>query len=213
MEVGSGTGAVLESLLEEGDFYLAGIDIDRSGLRFAQDLMKSFLLAQANGYKLPFPDDNFSISYCHYLLLWVINPDRILAEMQRVTRKGGCVIALAEPDYQSRIDFPPPLDQLGRHQSQSLQAQGADISIGRKLSALFNEAGLEDVEIGIIGARWKARATPEANKSEWMTIQSDLANQMPRETLKGYQDLDQSSWVKGNRVLFIPTFYAVGIVP
>jgi len=63
LEVGSGTGAVLESLLEEGDYYLAGIDIDRSSLRFAQDLKKSFLLAQANGYELPFPDDSFSIFY------------------------------------------------------------------------------------------------------------------------------------------------------
>jgi len=210
LEVGSGTGAVLESLLEEGDYYLA---IDRSSLRFAQDLKKSFLLAQANGYELPFPDDSFSISYCHFLLLWVEHPSHILAEMRRVTNKGGYVIALAEPDYQSRIDYPPPLDQLGEQQTHSLQAQGADISIGRKLGMLFNNAGFIEVEIGILGAQWTAIRKHQLDETEWMTIQSDLADQLSNQILLAYQESDQKARVNGERVLFIPTFYAAGVVP
>ena len=213
LEVGSGTGAVLESLLEEGDFFLSGIDIDRSSLHFAQNLQKSFRLVQANGYELPFPEDSFTISYCHYLLLWVKHPDRILAEMRRVTKKGGCVITLAEPDYQSRIDFPPPLDQLGEQQTQSLQAQGADISIGRKLGMLFNNVGFIEVEIGILGAQWTAIRKHHLNKTEWMTIQSDLADQLSNQILLAYQELDQTARANGERVLFIPTFYASGVVP
>ncbi|MEA3326356.1 MAG: methyltransferase domain-containing protein [Chloroflexota bacterium] len=213
LEVGSGTGAILESLLVEGDYSLTGIDIDRNCLCFAQNLENTFNLVQANGYNLPFFDDSFAISFCHYLLLWVEHPGHILGEMRRVTKKGGCVIALAEPDYQSRIDYPPTLDQLGEQQTHSLQAQGADTSMGRKLGMLFNNAGFYKVETGILGAQWKAKEGQQHNEIEWLTIQSDLADQLSNEILLGYQKLDQTARANGERVLFIPTFYAAGVVP
>lgn len=212
LEVGSGTGAVMQALQEEGKFLLTGVDIDRSVLRFSQKFGRTCHLIQATGDDLPFPDDCFNISYCHYLLLWVSQPKRILSEMCRVTNPGGCVIALAEPDHQSRLDYPPLLDRLGEQQTQALQDQGIDIRMGRKLSAFFQQVGLKDVEIGILGALWKTKANRSTKVSEWMTIQSDLVGMLSTEKLSAYQDIDQSAWENGRRVLFIPTFYAIGIV-
>ncbi len=133
LEVGCGTGAVLSRIATENDFTLTGIDIDYAGLDFTQKQNSKFNLAQADGHLLPFADGLFDIVYCHYLLLWVTNPLRVLAEMKRVTRPGGAVIALAEPDHAARIDFPPPLDELGRLQTAALASQGAEVSIGRRV--------------------------------------------------------------------------------
>jgi ubiquinone/menaquinone biosynthesis C-methylase UbiE len=213
LEVGSGTGAILETLAKKGHQSLIGIDIDHPSLTFSKTLEPPFSLAQADGHQLPFANETVAISLCHYLLLWVQHPGRILAEMRRVTRVGGFVIALAEPDYQARIDHPPPLDQLGKHQTRSLASQGADITMGRQLRMLFYETGLRDIETGILGAQWQPEHASTVDKTEWMTIRADLAGQLSTKEISHYYQIDQESCKDGNRVLFIPTFYAIGTVP
>lgn len=213
LEVGSGTGAILEKITADCDYQLTGIDIDRPSLAFSKQVYKQFLLAQADGHQLPFADNTYSISVCHYLLLWVQHPAQILAEMRRVTKKGGLVMALAEPDHISRIDYPPPLKQLGEYQTQALQNQGADTKMGRKLNSLFNSAGLQAVETGILGAQWTAGKNQKIDNIEWMMIRSDLAGKLTEEEFSFYFQADRQSRLDGNRVLFIPTFYTVGIVP
>ena len=82
---------------------------------------------------------SFDICLCHFLLLWIANPLAALKEMRRIVKPGGWVLALAEPDYGSRIDFPPELEALGQAQSKALQSQCADVSVGRKLRGLFKD--------------------------------------------------------------------------
>ena len=88
----------------------------------------------------------FDITFCHFLLLWVQHPLQALSEMQRVTRPGGFVLALAEPDYDHRLDTPASLTLLGRWQAESLRRQGADPGIGARLADLFRQTGLQIVE-------------------------------------------------------------------
>jgi len=213
LEVGSGTGALLQLLAETHPYELTGVDIQRPALTFARKINQSFNLVQADGHTLPFANDTFAISFCHYLLLWVQNPARILAEMHRVTKPGGCVIALAEPDHQSRIDYPPPLDELGKFQTRALEEQGADTALGRKLKSLFKEAGFENVETGIIGAQWTDEKRGTDDEMEWMMIHADLADYLSDKELSHYHQLDRRAYDQGKRILYIPTFYAVGSVP
>lgn len=212
MEIGVGTGAVLSLLAEELPLNPFGVDIGRASLDFCVGHHQPFRLVQADGSHLPFTHDKFHITFCHYLLLWVKDPLQILREMQRVTQPGGAVIALAEPDHESRIDFPPPLDSLGEIQTKALAEQGAATALGRRLRALFEHSGLSDVEAGLLGAQWsKAQSHSEAH--EWMTIQSDLKNWLSEDQLAKYQKADQAAYQSGERVLFIPTFYAMGRAP
>jgi ubiquinone/menaquinone biosynthesis C-methylase UbiE len=213
LEVGSGTGAILEPLAKTGYQSLIGIDIDHPSLAFSKTLEPSFSLAQADGYQLPFADEAVALSLCHFLLLWVQHPGRILAEMRRVTRAGGCVIALAEPDHQARIDHPPPLDQLGKQQTRSLASQGADITMGRQLRMLFYETGLRNVETGILCAQWQPEHASPVDETEWMTIRADLSGHLSPKEIANFYQIEQQSRKDGNRVLFIPTFYAIGTVP
>jgi ubiquinone/menaquinone biosynthesis C-methylase UbiE len=212
LEVGSGTGAILETLSREYKSQYYGIDIEGVRLRYAKNHDPSFFLSQADGYFLPFRDHIFSITYCHYLLLWLENPVQILIEMARVTHSGGHIIALAEPDHASRLDYPPPLDHLGEMQTASLQAQGVDTQLGRKLANNFQEAGLREVEYGILGAHWLADDLHDFDTSEWEIIHKDLNQSLSKDQLVELKEMDIEARQAGLRVLFVPTFYARGLV-
>ena len=212
LEVGCGTGAVVSQIATETQYNQTGIDIDYSSLVFAKNTCPGTGLAQADGHLLPFADSSFDAVYCHYLLLWVDDPRQVLREMRRVTRPGGVVIALAEPDHASRIDAPTPLDELGRLQTVALTTQGANTWMGRLLSQYFQQAGLELVGSGMLGAEWSPSDQMPDNL-EWKTIRSDLVDVMSEVDLSRYQAVDQAAWEAGTRVLFVPTFYALGIVP
>jgi len=211
LEVGSGTGAILELLSESGYLFLTGVDINYHGLAFSKIKNFPHFLIQGDGYQLPFPTQTFDASYCHYLLLWLEYPVKLLTEMRRVTKPGGWVIALAEPDHQSRIDYPPPLDRLGKNQTQSLQDQGVDIQMGRKLTGLFHDIGLIDVQSGILGAQWSSPDTKDP--TEWQMLKWDLDGVLGEDEFSKYKQLNHQAWIEGKRVLFVPTFYAIGKTP
>jgi hypothetical protein len=133
--------------------------------------------------------------------------------MRRVTRPGGAVMALAEPDYGGRIDYPDKLALLGEWQIESLKRQGADPLMGRKLTGLFHKTGLESVETGVLGGQWSESPDWAAWESEWAVLESDLKKTFQDfESWKVIKDLDKSAYEKGERVLFVPTFYALGFV-
>ncbi len=213
LETGCGTGAVLGSmqrLLPAVRFF--GVDLRLDYLRQARSSAPESRLAAADAAALPAVNGSFDAAICHYFLLWVKDAPAILAEMKRVTRPGGAVIALAEPDYGGRIDYPLPLAELGRLQGQALQAQGADPNLGRKLSALFHQAGFTDVHTGLLGGQWNEAPAFEAWESEWAVLQADLEHVVSRERLDALRSLDAAAWQKGERILFVPTFYAWGKV-
>lgn len=86
LEVGSGTGVITREL-QAGHVY--GVDIDHRAVEFAHEHDPDSGFANADGYRLPFNDGEFDLTLCHYLLLWVSEPNLILKEMKRVTRSGG----------------------------------------------------------------------------------------------------------------------------
>jgi SAM-dependent methyltransferase len=211
LEVGCGTGAVSSSVaLEIPTAKITGVDIDLPRLNFARSHDPAGMYAAGDGKRLPFPDRAFDLVFCHYLLLWVPSPEQVLREMARAVRPEGWVIALAEPDYSARIDYPPPLDELGGLQRRALRSQGADPDIGRKVATLFHECGLQIIETGILGARWTFPADQSSRQSEWDVLRSDLQGTISEERLEAFHRADQAAYQDGTRVLFLPTFYCLG---
>jgi len=218
LDVGCGTGALLGELLRRGSLQVCGIDLNHDFLRRARQAGAGrpagrLSLAQADAHTLPFSASTFDLALCHFLLLWVADPARVLAAMRRAVRPGGAVLALAEPDYGGRLDYPPELAILGAGQRAALRRQGAQPELGRRLKALFLEAGLELVEAGILGAQWQFQPEPEEFASEWAVLRADLQRTLPEAELEWLQELDAAAWGRGERVLFVPTFYAWGRVP
>lgn len=208
LEVGCGTGAVLSELVNFENLF--GVDLDFSSLACAKSLDDKFLLTNTDGRQLPFQDNRFDLTFCHYLLLWITNPNEMLREMQRVTRPGGWVCLFAEPDYAARIDSPMPLDQLGFAQNKALAKQGVNLTTGRQLTAWLTQIELESIQSGILGGHWTAEFVPKGWQMEWETIYHDLEYTLDPISLSEYKKIDRQAYRKGSRVLFIPTFYAWG---
>lgn len=207
LEAGCGTGAILADLPSGPSIH--GIDIDRLRLRQARVHTPSARLACADARALPYPDGFFDIVFCHFLLLWVPEPGRALAEMVRVTRPGGHVLALAEPDHGARVDQPQELAVLGDWQRQALRRQGADPRLGAHLADLFDRAGLEVVEAGTLQA---ALAAPDEDdwELEWQVLRSDLGDSVPARELERLRALDRQARRDGTRVLNVPTHFVWG---
>jgi len=217
LDVGCGTGVLISELSDLVRAQVHGLDINRQYLNISAHQTVDAFLTQADAHALPYIPGIFDISFCHFLLLWVLDPAKVVAEMARVTKPGGAVLALAEPDYGGRIDYPPELAQIGQWQQAALQSQAADPEMGRKLAGIFSGLGLNKVETGVLGGQWNAPPSPEDWESEWSVVQADLqqVSQSPSvfNTFKALKNIDMSACAKGERVLFVPTFYAWGIVP
>ncbi len=214
LEVGCGSGVILEELhqseLLAAHSHVLGLDIRLDFLRLTRAQGVEVVSASADA--LPFPQKTFDLVYCHFLLLWLKRPLHALMEMKRITQPGGWVIAMAEPDYAHRIDYPPLLAKLGKLQRQALIQQGANPDIGCMLGGLFQQAGYQNVKTGLLGGEWNVPQTKEMQEGEWHILETDLEKWIsPRRLLK-YRQQDAIAWQKGERVLFIPTFYALGQV-
>lgn len=221
LEVGCGSGVLCTELCEISQAFVYGIDIDLACLNFAHTCTSNAKLTCGDAFHLPFPEDQFDITLCHYLLMWTDPPNQVVYEMRRVTCHGGSVLALAEPDYGGRIDYPLDLAKIGAWQQEALRLQGADPLIGRRLRAIFLSAGLQQVEVGVLGGQW---ISPPGNPdeetdwqnnfyTEWRVIRSDLAGQVSPQVLQQLQERDTAATKRGERILFVPTFYAWGRVP
>ncbi|MDI6770340.1 MAG: methyltransferase domain-containing protein [Anaerolineales bacterium] len=210
LEVGCGTGALLAELPSQAAVH--GLDLEPARLTEARLHAPRALLTNGDASCLPFPAQTFDITFCHFLLLWVKYPPDVLCEMRRVTRPGGFVLALAEPDYSRRVDKPKAFAPLGRWQSESLWRQGADPTVGGRLAGLFAEAGITLLETGSLRGVGTHPLTPEERELEWVVLEADLAGFVTARKLQRIKKLDEEAWRRGERVLHVPTYYAWGRV-
>lgn len=213
LEVGCGTGAITCDLPTFTPAQILGVDLNLDYLRFTAENQSATDCINADGISLPLAAHCVDASICHFLLLWVQSPAHILEEMRRVTRPGGVVLGLAEPDYGGRVDYPEELSRLGQLQTQSLKEQGANPFIGRELNHLFHQAGLTQVHFGVLGGEWKEPLPTADLQSEWMMIEDDLDGLVTENELADLHQVQALASEQGRRTLYVPTFYAAGIVP
>ncbi len=213
LDIGCGTGVLEDELNHFPSAHIYGLDIDFNALGIAQGYIQNSLYTNGDCLKLPYPPETFNITLCHFLLLWVKEPLNAVEEMVRVTQPHGFVVALAEPDYGGRIDFPPELSQIGIWQTNALKKQGANPFMGRELRSIFSSTGLSNIEAGVLGGQWGEKITDQEIELEWEVLQSDLHQNnefiMQEDKLKS---LDRKSRKGRQRILFVPTFYAIGMV-
>lgn len=212
LAIGCGTGAVIEDLVERTSGSIYGGDIDIQALNMAMRNVPRAIYFAGDGLQLPFPDNTFDLSLNHYYLLWVEDPLQAVQEMARVTRSGGAVLALAEPDYGGRIDHPPPLDSIREPQISALRRQGADPFLGRKLQELFHRSGLQAVNTGVFQGHWSGQTEEVDENLEWRVLKEDLEPNLSPAELERLRRADHEARRAKRRVLFLPTFYAWGFV-
>jgi ubiquinone/menaquinone biosynthesis C-methylase UbiE len=143
LEVGCGTGVLTEAQITA---------IDRDGRLLAEARQRRYQAAvrfeRQDAAALPYPARSFDLALCRYVLMHQEAPLAVLGEMQRVVALGGYAIAF-EPDWGARALYPP-------HEGEARLLEAAiaarrygwpDVLIGRKLFALFRQAGFLPVRI------------------------------------------------------------------
>ena len=174
LDVGCGVGhwgRTLARFLPE-TAQLTGVDreevwVGKAATRAAAaGLAQRFQYRAAAGESLPFGDESFDLVTCQTVLMHVADPARVLAEMVRVTRRGGLVV-VAEPNNGAwaaiesiTLHDPPDVAaamltfQLVCQQGKQSLGEG-DSNIGESLPRLFHSAGLKR-----IGLRQNDRGSP-----------------------------------------------------
>jgi SAM-dependent methyltransferase len=208
LEVGCGTGVITEEMAARCKGQVIGVDVDAAMVEFAQDRPNRAEYRVGDAHQLDFPDGHFDVVACHFLLMWVGDPTLAVREMARVTRPEGAVLACAEPDYGGRIDYPEELP-LARWQAEALRREGADPFIGRKLPALFTQARLS-ANVGVIPSLWDGEALRAEFEAEWALMERTLVGIVSEDELCRYKQVDWQAIEDGQRLIFMPIFYAVG---
>ena len=96
-------------------------------------------------HRLPFADDSFDASRADRIFMHLDSPEKALSEMKRVTRPGGRVLVY-EVDFETlTVDLP---DRIRTRKIVNTWCDGFRNGwLGRRIPALFREAGLHDVRI------------------------------------------------------------------
>jgi SAM-dependent methyltransferase len=212
LEAGCGTGAILESFQTVLDTRIFGIEIDPEMVQFAKKQVSESFLACADAGHLPFPANHFDAVICHFLLMWVNSPYLILREFLRITRPGGVIGILAEPDYGSRIDYPPALEKAGEFQREALIRKGAHPDVGRQLGELLGETGCINISTGLFGS-FQNDSNSIDQIMEQTILKSDLTGLLDPISQSELINLDTISRQNHSRVQFIPTFFGWGYRP
>jgi SAM-dependent methyltransferase len=165
LDVGCGVGhwgMLLASVMPD-HVRVTGIDrepswVEQASARaLARGLEGRFSYRQGTAERLPFRDDSFDLTTCQTLLIHLPDPGVAIAEMMRVTRPGGLVVA-AEPNNltesllldsisnQAGIDDIVDLVrfQLTCERGKVILGEG-DNSLGDRVPGLFVAQGLVDV--------------------------------------------------------------------
>lgn len=216
LDVGCGSGGVTADLAALAAEVVA-VDVDRSMARRARQALPAPAAAsvvQADGRALPFPDGSFDAAACNLVLLWSPQPERLVAEMARVVRPGGTVLATMEPDYGGKVHFPenPLIDLV--FQGEGVRRRGGDPHAGRKLRSHFVAAGLR-TEVGIAAPDV---LTPEQDLDVFRRNRSYYRRLLAE---SGFSDPAIDAWEaeyleslsSGQQLSFLPLFYAIGRKP
>ena len=207
LDVGCGTGAITCELARRTRGEVIGLDIDPSMLAFARQQDRDTHYEEGDALAMPYPDRYFDVVTCHFVLLWVSDPLRVVCEMARVTRVQGCVLICAEPDYGGRLDWPKlPIREW---QIEGLRRQGAHPTIGRQLRQLLVQAGLH-TEVGVIPSHWDSQSLRENFDAEWAFLRRDAEEAVGTPAFAQVKDQARAASDAGTRTVYLPTFYAFG---
>ena len=157
LDAGCGTGEIssrLATLFPNST--VLGVDVLDKHLEFARTRFTDFgervRFENRSVYDLGLPGGAFDLTVCRHVIHSIPYPERVLAELIRVTRSGGRIHVIAE-DY-GMIHFEPRAldpDAFWREGPRAFgEATGTDLLVGRKVYGLFRRLDLLDVTVDYV---------------------------------------------------------------
>ncbi|MBM2615798.1 methyltransferase domain-containing protein [Actinoplanes sp. LDG1-06] len=154
LDVGCGTGAVMELMAERGG-RVTGIDLDvELGEKAAAAAGGTFVAADLEADDDAVPPESFDLVYGRLILLHMNDPVAALRRMWRWVAPGGKLV-VQDYDMDSAEGFPPlpALEEWRRVFLGAYSAAGRDYRIGTRLPAMFAEAGIGRPDITDIAGK------------------------------------------------------------
>ena len=100
LDVGCGKGYITNFIDEMNGYSPLGLDYSIEKIRFARKEHPTLSLARGDGTRLPFADGSIDLVIATEVLEHQEEPDRMIAEMSRVTRNCGFFTVPNEPLWQ-----------------------------------------------------------------------------------------------------------------
>ena len=156
LDAGCGTGVLLAALARAvgPTGHVVGLDHNPGFLTEARARVDStgvgdlVELREGDALALPFADSSFDASHCERLLMHLDDPGRAVAELARVTRPGGWVVA-AEPDYGAlRTDHPDQEAMRAIHEATIAPLRSP--RVGLESFRLMADAGLVERVLDVL---------------------------------------------------------------
>jgi ubiquinone/menaquinone biosynthesis C-methylase UbiE len=154
LDAGCGTGVVTRRMAKKvtpGE--AQGVDIDPLFMEEARKIateeeVSNIKFSLGNADDLKFEDCVFDLSYCRLVLMHVQDPVKTVAELKRVTKRGGTV-AISDQDDGGIIvypELPKMMNMFSKYESLA-KMRGEDRFIGRKLFSIMKRASLSPITV------------------------------------------------------------------
>jgi ubiquinone/menaquinone biosynthesis C-methylase UbiE len=157
LDAGCGTGEVASRLAELfPQSRVIGVDIIDHHLELARtryrNLSGRLAFEHQSIFELNFPDATFDLTVCRHVLHSIPYPDRVIAELVRVTRRGGYLHLIPE-DYgmlHFQKDALDPRDFWHAAPTSFGAASGTDPFIGRNVFGILAAMNLEEIKVDYV---------------------------------------------------------------
>jgi len=150
LDVGCGTGEDARTIAARAPgVSVTGVDASDDKIREARaqtlGLPRPVDFQVGDAYALPFDGETFDACRADRVFHHLVDQEKALAEMARVTRPGGRVV-VSDTDYDTLVVQAPDVDLTRRillHHTERMECG----RVGRRLRGLFLDAGLTSIEI------------------------------------------------------------------
>jgi ubiquinone/menaquinone biosynthesis C-methylase UbiE len=151
LEVGCGTGILTAALAAAlPNAQITAIDQDERLLAVARQRLPEARIRfeRQDAAALPYATRSYDLALCRYVLMHQEAPLAVVGEMHRVVDLGGCAVAF-EPDWAARAVYPESEGEARLIElAMAARRYGwPDVLMGRKLFALFRQAGFLPVHM------------------------------------------------------------------
>lgn len=154
LDVGCGPGSITLGLAERlAPGEVIGLDLSQETLDAARrDAaargQENVRYQEGSVYEIPFGEASFDVAYAHQVFQHLRERELALREMLRVVRPGG-LVAVRDVDWGTVAYWPRNrwIDRFVEIHLRTWYRNGGEPQMGRQLRALFNAAGVAELQI------------------------------------------------------------------
>jgi ubiquinone/menaquinone biosynthesis C-methylase UbiE len=172
LDVGCGPGVIAAEVARQfPEANVIGIDAGDPRLRKVKtnfQALPNASCSQGDAICLPFKSEAFDLIYCRFLLEYLCERQKAVAEMVRICKPGGRILL---QDLDGQLVWHHPVDlqlqSVTKRVLKGLERTGFDPFVGRKLFYLMKKAGLSDVQVHVENYHLFAGRIDDKNYALW----------------------------------------------